>query len=63
MGVRIINHGGTCDDALAFLIPDGETIILLRHEPSNFHKLQAVERAVVVHSSPNFNSTLSIKPA
>jgi glucosylceramidase len=64
VGARTLETSGTCDDALAFVNPDGAVIALLRNELAHpqLVQVQAGERSVAVELPPDSFGTLTIKP-
>lgn len=63
VGAKRLETTGTCDDALAFLNPDGTTIVLLRNELPNpaMTEVHLSGRTMVVELPPDSLGTLSIK--
>jgi glucosylceramidase len=64
-GARRLDISGTCDDALAFLNPNGSTVVLLRNElphPQTVH-VQFLNRAVAVELPPDSMATLTCTAA
>jgi glucosylceramidase len=65
VGARRIEPTGTCDDALAFLNPDGAVVLLIRNELPHAQRVQVQvdERAVAVELPPDSMGTLKLKQA
>jgi len=65
VGAKRFEPSGTCDDALAFLNPDGAIVLLLRNELAHAQLLQAQVggRSVAVDLPPDSLATLHIKRA
>ena len=63
VGARSAEVTGTCDDALAFVNPDGSAVLLLRNELPHAQLVQAqvAERTFAVELPPDSVSTLSVK--
>lgn len=63
VGAKRIETTGTCDDTLAFLNPDGTTVVLVRNERPNpaMIQVQLQGRAMVIELPPDSLGTLSIK--
>jgi glucosylceramidase len=64
-GARNLEPTGTCDDALAFVNPDGTVVVLLRNELSRpqMVQVQDADRVLTVELPPDSVGTLAIKPA
>lgn len=64
VGAKILETTGTCDDALAFLNPDGSAILVVRNElpHAQILRVQIRERTVVIELPPDSVGTLAIKP-
>jgi glucosylceramidase len=65
VGARSLESTGTCDDALAFLNPDGSVALLLRNELPYAQMVQAQvrDRSVETQLPPDSVGTLVLKPA
>jgi glucosylceramidase len=65
VGARSAEIAGTCDDALAFVNPDGTHALLLRNElpHGQLVQVQIKDRALTVELPPDSVSTLSVKQA
>ena len=65
VGARSVETTGTCDDALAFLNPDGSIALLVRNELPHAQMLQVQvrDRAVAVELPPDSVGTLAMQPA
>jgi len=63
VGARSAEATGTCDDALAFVNPDGSAVMLLRNELAHAQlvQVQIAERTFAVELPPDSVSTLSVK--
>ena len=63
LGAKALEVTGTCDNALAFLNPDGTTVLLLRNPESRSQlvQVQAGPRTVAVQLAPDSISTLTLK--
>jgi glucosylceramidase len=63
VGAKRLETTGTCDDCIAFLNPNGTTIVLLRNELPNpsMVQVQLSARTMVVELPPDSLGTLSIK--
>lgn len=64
VGAKCMETTGTCDDALAFINPNGTTVLLLRNERSyaQLLQVQVADRAVVVELPPDSLGTLVLQP-
>jgi glucosylceramidase len=64
IGAKSLETSGTCDDALAFLNPDGSIVLLVRNELPRPHmvQVQVRDRAVSVELPPDSVGTLAMKP-
>jgi glucosylceramidase len=64
-GARRVEATGTCDDALAFLNPDGSVALLVRNELPHSQMVQAQvrDRAVAIELPADSVGTLAMKPA
>jgi len=64
-GARSLEATGTCDDALAFLNPNGAVAILLRNELSHPQLVQVrvLDRTVAVELPPDSVGTLALRPS
>jgi glucosylceramidase len=65
VGARALELSGTCDDALAFVNPDGTVAVLLRNElphPQSV-QVQVGGRGVEVELPADSMGTLTLKPA
>ena len=65
VGARVLETTGTCDDALAFLNPDGTVVMLVRNELSRpqLLQVQVSDRALAIELPPDSVGTLAMKPA
>ncbi len=65
VGARLLEMSGTCDDALAFLNPNGTVVLLVRNELSHAQMLQVQvgDRAFAIELPPDSVGTLAMKPA
>jgi len=65
VGARTVEIAGTCDDALAFVNPDGGVAMVLRNELAHpqLVQVQALGRALTVELPPDSVGTLAMKPA
>jgi len=65
VGAKSVETTGTCDDALAFVNPDGTTVLLVRNELAHVQMLQIQvgNRSVTVELPPDSVGTLEMKPA
>jgi glucosylceramidase len=65
LGARRLDTSGTCDDALAFLNPNGSIVTLLRNELSRPQTIQVQlpDRLVAVQLPPDSIATLTSAPA
>jgi glucosylceramidase len=65
VGARRVEATGTCDDALAFLNPDGSVALLVRNElpRAQMVQVQVWGRAVVIELPPDSVGTLTMKSA
>ncbi len=65
VGARSLETTGTCDDALAFLNPDGSIVLLVRNELPHAEMVQAQlgDRGVEIELPPDSVGTLALKPA
>jgi glucosylceramidase len=63
VGAKSLEATGTCDDALAFLNPNGSVVLLVRNELPHAQMLQVQlpGRAVAVELPPDSMGTLAIK--
>jgi len=63
LGAKRLETTGTCDDALAFLNPDGTTVMLVRNELPNSAMIQVQLQGLtmVIELPPDSLGTLSIK--
>jgi len=63
LGAKFVETTGTCDDALAFLNPDGSTVLLLRNELAHpqMIQVQVKERIATVRLPPDSVGTLHLK--
>jgi len=63
VGARFVEATGTCDDALAFVNPDGTTVLLVRNElpHAQLVQVQVVDRAVAFQLPPDSVGTLAMK--
>jgi glucosylceramidase len=64
VGAKCLETTGTCDDALAFINPNGTAVLLLRNERpyAQLLQVQVADRAVVVELSPDSLGTLVLQP-
>lgn len=64
-GASSVSATGTCDDALAFVNPDGTVVLLIRNElpRSQMIQVQIADRAVTINLPPDSLSTMAMKPA
>ena len=62
VGARLVEATGSCDDALAFVNPDGGVVAMLRNELTDVQlvQVQVGERAVAVELPANSIGTLSV---
>jgi glucosylceramidase len=65
VGARLMETTGTCDDALAFLNPNGTVVVLVRNELGHPQLLQIRERdrLFAIELPPDSVGTLSLRPA
>jgi glucosylceramidase len=65
VGARLLEMSGTCDDALAFLNPNGTVVLMVRNELSHAQMLQVQvgDRAFAIELPPDSVGTLAMKPA
>ena len=65
IGARIAEATGTCDDALAFVNPNGSVVLLLRNEVAHAQmiQVQVQDRTFAVELPPDSLGTLLVKPA
>ena len=63
VGARTAEMTGTCDDALAFVNPDGTVVMMLRNElpHSQWVQVQTHDRSFAIELPPDSVSTLSVK--
>jgi len=64
LGAKNIEITGTCDDALAFVNPDGTVVMLLRNElpHAQMVQVQTLGRDFAIEMPPDSVGTLSVKP-
>ena len=65
VGAKNLEPTGTCDDALAFVNPDGTVVAMLRNELSRPQRVQVQlgDRTLTAELPPDSIATLAIKPA
>jgi glucosylceramidase len=65
VGAQSVETTGTCDDALAFVNPDGTVVLLVRNELTHAQmvQVQSGTRSVTVELPPDSLGTLALKPA
>jgi len=65
VGARALETSGTCDDALAFVNPDGTVVAVLRNELPRATSIQVQigDRGVEVELPPDSLGTLTVQPA
>ncbi len=65
VGAKCVETTGTCDNALAFLNPDGSVALLVRNELAHAQlvQVQIRERALAIELPPDSVGTLAMKPA
>ena len=63
VGAQSVEATGTCDDALAFVNPDGTVVLLVRNElpRAQMVQVQAGKRTVAVELPPDSIGTLAVK--
>jgi glucosylceramidase len=63
VGAHSVETTGTCDDALAFVNPDGTVVLLVRNELTHAQMLQVQlgARSVTVELPPDSIGTLALK--
>ena len=64
VGARSLETTGTCDDAFAFLNPNGTIVLLVRNElpHAQMVQIQLRDRALAIDLPPDSVGTLAIKP-
>ena len=64
-GASLLSMSGTCDDALAFVNPDGTAVVVLRNELPQSQKVQVTvrEQSVAIELPANSFATLALRPA
>jgi glucosylceramidase len=65
VGAKRLQTTGTCDDALAFVNPEGRLVFLLRNElpGTRFVEIKAGGRSVVAQLAGDSISTVTMKAA
>jgi glucosylceramidase len=65
VGARSVETTGTCEDALAFLNPNGSVVLLVRNQLPHIQMLQIQvrDRAIAIELPPDSVGTLAIKLA
>ena len=63
LGARNLLSNGTCDDALAFVNPDGSMVLLIRNELSHPQRVEIRVRsqAAMVELPPDSIGTVSLE--
>jgi glucosylceramidase len=63
VGAKTLEASGTCDDALAFVNPDGALVVLVRNELAHTQmvQVQAPGRALTIELPPDSVATLHVK--
>jgi glucosylceramidase len=65
VGAKCVETTGTCDDALAFLNPDGTLVLLIRNGLSHTQmvQVQSGNQTLAIELPPDSLGTLAVKPA